>query len=61
MTPADLADLTARADRIEKIIRAIQAFDNCEHDHEHAAAERELKAALESEPKIVLTGERAGA
>jgi phosphopantetheine adenylyltransferase len=61
MTRAELAALTARAERIERIIRALQAFEDCEHDHEHAAAERELKAALESEPKIVLTGDRTGA
>jgi hypothetical protein len=48
MTPAELAALTARANRIERIIKALQAFEGCEHDHEHAAAERELKAALAS-------------
>jgi len=61
MTRAELAALTARVERIERIVKALQAFEGCEHDCEHAAAERELQAALESEPKILLTGERPGA
>jgi phosphopantetheine adenylyltransferase len=52
MTPAELADLTARAERIERIIRALQAFDDCRYEIDVARCDSELKEALAGEPKI---------
>jgi hypothetical protein len=51
MTPADLADLTARAERLDSILRALRAFEGCRYELDVAAAERDLQAALAGEPK----------
>ena len=51
MTPSDLASLTARVDRISRIVVALQAFEDCETDAEHARAMRTLDDAL-ADPKI---------
>ena len=55
MTRAELGDLTARADRLAHILRAIRAFDRCRVDPDFIAAERELQDALENKTEIPLT------
>jgi hypothetical protein len=48
MTPADLADLTARVTILERIVRAIEAFDDCYYETDVHDCERELRAALKA-------------
>jgi phosphopantetheine adenylyltransferase len=50
MTPAELADFTARAERLDRILRALRAFKDCRCELDVAAAERDLQAALAGEP-----------
>jgi phosphopantetheine adenylyltransferase len=50
MTPAELADLTARAERLDRILRALRAFKDCRYELDVAAAERDLQAALAGDP-----------
>ena len=50
MTRADLAAINASIHRLELVIRAIKAFDACRTERDFARAERDLKAALRSEP-----------
>lgn len=52
VTAEEPAALTARAGRIDRIIHALQAFEDCETDAEHMSAEKGLKDALAGEPKI---------
>lgn len=51
MTRSELEVLAARADRIERIIRAIRMIYHSHYECELLEAEAELKAALDSVPK----------
>src|ERR1017187_7078359 len=51
MTRAELDALTARAERLDRILRALRAFKDCRYELDVAAAERDLQAALDSAPK----------
>jgi phosphopantetheine adenylyltransferase len=51
MTRAELDALTARAERLDSILRALRAFEDCRYELDVAAAERDLQAALDSAPK----------
>lgn len=51
MTRAELAALTARANRIARIIRAIRMIYHSHYACELIEAEAELKAALDRAPK----------
>ena len=62
MTPAELDDFTARAERLDRILRALRAFKDCRYELDVAAAERDLQAALAGEPKeFPLTATRVDA
>jgi phosphopantetheine adenylyltransferase len=61
MTRTELVALSARAARIERIIRAIRMIYRSYYEIELREAEAELKAALDSVPKIPLTAPNAGA
>lgn len=51
MTHSDLASLAARCDRYERILKALRAFEHVLYEPELVNAERDLRAALDSEPK----------
>ena len=55
MTRAELGDLTARVKRLQRIVKAIQSFDDCRYGSDVARAERELQDALENKTEIPLT------
>ena len=50
MTPIGLKLLTARVDRLEKIIRALRGLDDCRYEIDAALAEADLKQLLEAIP-----------
>lgn len=49
MTRAELALLTARVARMERIVRAIEAFDDCYYETDVRDCERELRDAIKAE------------
>ena len=62
MTRAKFEFLTARLDRLDLIVRCLQAFDHCRYEMDLNRAEQDLQAALDSKPEeFLLTAPSAGA
>ena len=55
MTRAKFESLAARLDRLNLIVRCLQAFDHCYYGRDVDRAEQDLQAALHSKPNIPFT------
>ena len=62
MTLAKFESLNARLDRLDLIVRCLQAFDHCYYGRDVERAEQDLLPARNSKPEeFLLTAPRAGA
>jgi hypothetical protein len=51
MNASQLESLTSRCDRYDRILKALRAFEHVQYEPELANAEKDLRSALDSEPK----------